>query len=63
MWTKPEVTEMRFGFEVTSERRHYYQDNGEDALLMGLYDLNEDRLKHLLALGGGLAPSKEGRKE
>jgi [ribosomal protein S18]-alanine N-acetyltransferase len=37
----------RFGFEITGERRRYYQDNGEDALLMGLYDLNEDRLKLL----------------
>jgi ribosomal-protein-alanine N-acetyltransferase len=35
---------LRFGFEITGVRRHYYQDNGEDALLMGLYDLNEDRL-------------------
>jgi [ribosomal protein S18]-alanine N-acetyltransferase len=38
----------RFGFEVTGERRRYYQDTGEDALLMGLYNLNEDRLKLLL---------------
>jgi len=53
----------RFGFETTSERRHYYQDNGEDALLMGLYDLDEDRLKLLLALDRGVALLRGGRKE
>ena len=39
----------RFGFVVTGERRRYYQDNGEDALLMGLYDLNEARLQSFIA--------------
>jgi ribosomal-protein-alanine N-acetyltransferase len=34
----------RFGFEVIGERRRYYHDNSEDALLMGLTELNEDRL-------------------
>jgi ribosomal-protein-alanine N-acetyltransferase len=40
----------RFGFEVIGERRRYYHDNGEDALLMGLSELNKDRLK--LCYGG-----------
>ena len=35
----------RFGFEVIGERRRYYHDNGEDALLMGLSKLNDDQLK------------------
>lgn len=34
----------QFGFEVIGERRRYYHDNGEDALLMGLTEINEDRL-------------------
>jgi [ribosomal protein S18]-alanine N-acetyltransferase len=34
----------RFGFEVIGERRRYYHDNGEDALLMGLTGLNEEHL-------------------
>lgn len=37
-----------FGFEVCGERRHYYQDNGEDALLMTLPKLEETHLRSFL---------------
>lgn len=30
-----------FGFDVVGRRRGYYKDNGEDALLMSAYDLDE----------------------
>lgn len=33
-----------FGFVVAGERRHYYQDNNEDALLMNLDHLQPDAL-------------------
>lgn len=42
----------RFGFEVAGERRRYYQDNGEDALLMTLNGLDAGRLQILLDEGG-----------
>lgn len=34
----------QFGFKVVGERRRYYQDNGEDALLMTLSPLNPTQL-------------------
>jgi ribosomal-protein-alanine N-acetyltransferase len=34
-----------FGFKVDGVRRHYYQDNHEDALLMTLEPLSEESLK------------------
>lgn len=37
-----------FGFEICGERRHYYQDNGEDALLMTLPALDVARLQSFL---------------
>lgn len=37
----------RFGFEVVGVRPRYYRDNGEDALLMNLNDLDADRLNQL----------------
>ncbi len=37
-----------FGFEVCGERRHYYQDNGEDALLMTLPKLEKAHLQSFL---------------
>lgn len=38
----------RFGYEVTSVRSRYYRDNGEDALLMTLYEIQPQRLENLL---------------
>lgn len=40
---------LEFGFEVVSERKRYYQDNHEDALLMTLEAIDPQRIK---ALGG-----------
>ncbi len=34
----------RFGFQVIGERRRYYHDNGEDALLLGLKPIKEEPL-------------------
>ena len=38
----------RFGYEVVGIRPRYYRDNGEDALLMDLDDLDTDRLQAML---------------
>lgn len=37
----------RFGFKIVGERKRYYADNREDALLMSVYDLGEAYLKKL----------------
>lgn len=37
----------RFGFEIVGERRRYYPDNREDALLMSVSDLGQEYLKWL----------------
>jgi ribosomal-protein-alanine N-acetyltransferase len=37
-----------FGFEVSSIRRHYYQDTGEDALLMTLEAIRPDLLDQMV---------------
>jgi [ribosomal protein S18]-alanine N-acetyltransferase len=37
-----------FGFEVSSVRRHYYQDTGEDALLMTLEEIRPDLLDQMV---------------
>lgn len=37
----------RFGFKIVGERKRYYTDNREDALLMSVYDLGEAYLKKL----------------
>lgn len=34
----------QFGYEATGRRKRYYKDNGEDAILMTLESLNQDRL-------------------
>jgi ribosomal-protein-alanine N-acetyltransferase len=34
----------RFGFDVVGQRKRYYQDNFEDALLMGVHDLDAARI-------------------
>ena len=36
-----------FGFEIVGRRHHYYQDNGEDALIMTASGLNEIYLEWL----------------
>jgi [ribosomal protein S18]-alanine N-acetyltransferase len=36
-----------FGFDVVGRRHGYYKDNGEDALLMSAYDLDEEYLEDL----------------
>jgi ribosomal-protein-alanine N-acetyltransferase len=38
----------RFGFEEDGMRRHYYRDNGEDAILMGLHNLQPETLQIFL---------------
>ncbi len=40
---------LRFGYEVTMVRQRYYHDNGEDALLMTLPDLQSDACRVRLA--------------
>lgn len=35
----------RFGFQLVGRRPGYYQDNGEDAMLMTLHDIDELHLK------------------
>jgi ribosomal-protein-alanine N-acetyltransferase len=40
-----QVLYQRFGFDVVGERRHYYHDNGEDALILGLNGLDTKRLQ------------------
>ncbi len=37
----------RFGFEQVGQRKGYYQDNGEDALLLTLHQLTETHLKEV----------------
>lgn len=37
----------RFGFQIVGERKRYYADNREDALLMSVYELGETYLKKL----------------
>lgn len=41
---------VEFGFEVAGERKRYYQDNHEDALLLTLEEIDPERIKTL----GGL---------
>jgi len=36
----------RFGFRQVGRRKHYYEDNGEDALILTMYNL-QDTLKEL----------------
>jgi ribosomal-protein-alanine N-acetyltransferase len=38
----------RFGFEEVGLRRRYYRDNGEDAILMTLANLDAESLQHRL---------------
>jgi ribosomal-protein-alanine N-acetyltransferase len=38
----------QFGFKVEGVRRHYYRDNGEDAFLMTLDPVDEQRLEMFL---------------
>jgi ribosomal-protein-alanine N-acetyltransferase len=38
----------RFGYVVVGERRRYYQDNNEDALLMTLWELRPDALQQFV---------------
>lgn len=38
----------RFGFQEAGVRRHYYADNGEDAVLMTLESIDPEHLKQLL---------------
>lgn len=40
----------KFGFEVVGSRRAYYKDNGEDALLMTLHNLDPERLPGLVTI-------------
>ena len=35
---------LKFGYEATGRRRHYYRDNDEDAILMNLDSLDAERL-------------------
>ncbi len=42
---------LAFGFEIVGERRKYYQDNNEDALLMTLSKLDPERLIRLAGNG------------
>lgn len=41
---------LHFGFSVTTVRRHYYQDNQEDALLMTLEPLTAERIRQAAGL-------------
>ena len=41
----------KFGFEVVGVRRGYYQDNGEDALLLTLANLDAEKLADLAQAG------------
>jgi len=40
----------QLGFSVVGVRPHYYRDNGEDALLMTLHEMDADRLSEQLDL-------------
>lgn len=42
----------KFGFKVTSVRKGYYRDNGEDALIMTLENINPQKLRALLQGNG-----------
>jgi ribosomal-protein-alanine N-acetyltransferase len=44
---------LKYGFQKTGQQRRYYQDNGEDAWIMTLADLNASRA-HLGQLGQAL---------
>jgi [ribosomal protein S18]-alanine N-acetyltransferase len=46
--TAAQALYQRFGFEVSSIRRHYYQDTGEDALLMTLEEIRPDLLDQMV---------------
>ena len=46
--TAAQALYQRFGFEVSSVRRHYYQDTGEDALLMTLEEIRPDLLDQMV---------------
>jgi ribosomal-protein-alanine N-acetyltransferase len=37
----------KFGYVEVGRRKHYYRDNGEDAILMNLEKINADRLHEL----------------
>lgn len=39
----------KFGFQGVGRRRHYYQDTGEDALILWRYGLHHPEFKHWLA--------------
>lgn len=48
----------RFGFAVVGERRRYYQDNGEDALLMTLDPLLPAALEQAIVRGLSAKPTQ-----
>lgn len=39
----------RFGFNIVGQRHHYYQDNGEDAIIMTANPLDKDYLEWIMA--------------
>ncbi|RCJ19439.1 ribosomal-protein-alanine N-acetyltransferase [Nostoc minutum NIES-26] len=39
----------KFGFKIAGRRRRYYQDNGEDALILWLSDLQQPKFQKTLA--------------
>jgi ribosomal-protein-alanine N-acetyltransferase len=41
----------RFGFKIVGQRPHYYQDNGEDAIIMTASNLNKPYLSWLQSKG------------
>lgn len=45
---------LKFGFEVAGERKRYYQDNHEDALLMTLEVIDPEQIKILGGLQEGV---------
>jgi ribosomal-protein-alanine N-acetyltransferase len=40
----------RFGFQLVGRRPAYYKDNGEDAILMTLFDLDRQHLANIACL-------------
>ena len=48
---------LKYGFERVDRRRHYYQDNGEDAWIMTVSDFDNDAYQaRLKQLGQALCP-------
>lgn len=47
----------KYGFEIMGRRKGYYRDNGEDAYMMGVTDLNEAYRQSLVEFGKDLAHS------